>query len=118
MGWNGFLTFISQKLFVERMDLVSLSLEWHWVKPSSGPWIPVQDELGYVSIVKKLKVKFEPYIMICMQSPVKKRAGTAWDVLDEPDSNVDDNPRLASKKVRVPFLLSMSNTQLLIGKAG
>ena len=29
MGWNGFLTFISQKLSVECMDLVISSLEWH-----------------------------------------------------------------------------------------
>ena len=29
MGWNGFLTFISQKLSVECMDLVVSSLEWH-----------------------------------------------------------------------------------------
>ena len=69
-------------------------------------------------MVKKLKVKSEPYIIICMQSPVKKRVGTARDVSDEPDSNVEDNLHLASKKVHILFLLSMSNTQLLIGKAG
>ena len=69
-------------------------------------------------MVKKLKVKSEPYIMIRMRSPVKKRAGIAWDVSDEPDSDVDDNLHLASKKVHVLFLFSMSNTQLLIGKAG
>ena len=118
MGWNGFLMFISQKLSVEHMDLIVLSLKWHWVKPSSGPWITVQNESGYVSMVKKLKVKSKPYIMICMQLPVKKRAGTAWDVSDELDSDVEDNPHLASKKVRILFLLCVSNTQLLIGKAG
>ena len=118
MGWNGFLMFISQKLSVERMDLVISSLEWHWVKPSSGPWIPVQDEPGYMSMVKKLKVKSKPYIIIHMQSPVKMRVGTAWDVSDELDSDVEDNLRLALKKMCILFLLSMSNTQLLIGKAG
>ena len=60
IGWNGFLTFISQKLSVERMDLVISSLKWHWVKPSSGPWIPVQNEPGCMSMVKKLKVKSKP----------------------------------------------------------
>ena len=110
--------FISQKLSIERMNLVVSSLEWHWVKPSSGPWIPVQDELGYASMVKKLKVKSKPYIMIRMWLPVKKRVGIAWDVSDELDSDVEDNPCLASKKVCILFLLSMSNTQLLIGKAG
>ncbi|KAF8502634.1 hypothetical protein F5888DRAFT_1867499 [Russula emetica] len=78
-------------------------LEWHWLKPSSGPWLPVQDETGFASMLKKVKSKFEPYVIVRMQAPVKKKAAESsentWDAVDEAESNFEDRP--GAKKVKL-----------------
>ena len=40
-GWDAFLEIITNKLSVEHTDLVFSSFEWHWLKPTSGPWLPL-----------------------------------------------------------------------------
>jgi hypothetical protein len=71
--WDAFLEIITNKLSVEHTDLVFSSFEWHWLKPTSGPWLPLQDEGGFASMMKKVKSKSDPYIIVCMQAPVRKR---------------------------------------------
>jgi hypothetical protein len=71
--WDAFLEIITDKLSVEHTDLVFSSFEWHWLKPASGPWLPLQDEGGFASMMKKVKSKSDPYIIVCMQAPVRKR---------------------------------------------
>ena len=48
-------------------SLVITSFKWHWLKLASGPWLPIQDENGFTSMLKKVKSKSDPYIIVCMQ---------------------------------------------------
>ena len=107
-GWVTFLDIVAKKLAAEPSDLVITSFEWHWLKPASGPWLPVQDENGFASMLKKIRTrtKIEPFIIVRMHAPVKKRVaeslGNTWDVADELDSDVEDG-RVA-KKVRIQII--------------
>src|SRR6266567_7941754 len=55
-------------------------------------------------MLKKIKTKTEPYVIIWMQVPVQKKAvgpsGSVWDV-DNDKSNVEDN--LIAKKVHILY---------------
>ena len=97
---------IAEKFSVECFDLIVLSLEWHWLKLASNSWLPVQDETGFVSMLKKVKLKPEPYVIIHMQALVKRKAaelvGNAWDITDEVESDFEDRP--VSKKVHNQFI--------------
>jgi hypothetical protein len=120
IGWVAFLDVIAENLVVQRSDLIVTSLVWHWLKPASGPWLPVQDENGYKSMLKKIKTKVEPYVIVRMQPPIQKKvagssAGNAWDVEDELESDFEDRP--VGKKVHILYLPILSHTQVLVGKA-
>jgi hypothetical protein len=66
--------------------------KWHWLKPTSGPWLPVQDENGLALMLKKVKSKSDPYIIVCMQAPIQRKvAEFLWDIVDELDSDCEDN---------------------------
>jgi len=92
--WGSFLELVANKLMIEPSGLVITSFKWHWLKPVSSPWLPVQDENGLASMLKKVKMKLEPYVIICMQVP-RQRSATAtsgtWDVVDEFDFDLEDN---------------------------
>ena len=97
--WDTFLDSVAKKLAVEPPNLVISSFEWHWLKPASGPWLPVQDENGFSSMLKKIKAKTEPYVIIRMQVPAKKKAaGFSFDL--EADLYSDSEDTLVVKKVR------------------
>jgi len=70
IGWDGFLKVVAEKLMVVPSTLVVPSFEWHWLKPASSPWLPAQDENRFASMLKKIKMKSEPYVIICMQVPI------------------------------------------------
>ena len=91
VGWVAFLGIVAEKLAVQPSNLVITSLEWHWLKPSSGPWLPVQDENGLASMLKQIKSKPEPYVIVRMQAPTQKRAGNSWDNDDKVESGYEDN---------------------------
>jgi hypothetical protein len=55
VGWMELLGIIADGLAIQRADLVVTSFEWHWVKPASSPWLPVQDENGFMSMLKKIR---------------------------------------------------------------
>ena len=118
--WDAFLGVIAEKLMVGPSSLTVSSFEWHWLKPASSPWLPIQDENGLASMIKKAKSKPEPYVIIRMQAPVQKKAtgslGNAWDAVDELDSDLDEVS--VTKKVRIPHHLNGFGTQFLAGKAG
>jgi hypothetical protein len=99
LGWTGFLGTVAEKLAVQVSDLVITSFEWHWLKPTSGPWLPVQDESGFISMLKKVRVKPEAYIIVRMHPPLQKASGNAWDVENEPESDFEDSS--VAKKVRI-----------------
>ena len=68
-------------------------------------------------MLKKVKLKSDPYIIVHMQAPIQRKAMEClWDVMDEPDSDLEDN--WATKKVRIPHHLSRFDTQFLEGKTG
>ena len=41
IGWEAFLGVIANKLMIVPSSLVTMSFTWHWLKPASGPWLPV-----------------------------------------------------------------------------
>jgi hypothetical protein len=70
-----------------------------------------------MSMLKKVKSKSDPYIIIRMQAPTQRKATeSSWDAVDELESDFEDN-RVA-KKVRTPCHLSKFDTQFLAGKTG
>jgi len=112
--WVAFLGVIAEKLMVVPSSLVITSFKWHWLKPASSPWLPIQDENGFASMLKKVKSKSEPYVIVRMQAPIQRKAtassGNAWDVEDELDSDLEDTNRVA-KKVCIPSYRSGFGTQ-------
>jgi hypothetical protein len=119
IGWDTFLGVVAEKLMVVPSTLVVNSFKWHWLKPASGPWLPVQDENGFTSMLKKVKLKSEPYVIIRMPVPSQRKAapsGNLWDAVDELDSDLEDN--MVAKKVCTPSHLSSFGTQFLAGKTG
>jgi len=71
-------------------------------------------------MMKKVKLKSDPYIIVRMQAPVRKRGqfivGSIWDDVDEPELDSKDNR--TSKKVHSCTILVLICAQSLIGKAG
>ena len=66
-------------------SLIVTSFEWYWLKLASGPWLPVQNENGFTSMLKKVKLKSNPYIIICMQAPIQRKVtvtSVSSDALD------------------------------------
>jgi hypothetical protein len=107
--WITFLGIIAEKLAIQPSNLVITSLTWHWLKPASGPWLSVQDKNRFMSMLRKIKSKAEPYVIVCMQAPTQKKVagslGNAWDVEDKLESDFEDNS--IAKKVRVLYHLSL-----------
>ena len=90
--WDAFLGVVAEKLMVVPSTLVVTSFEWHWLKPASSPWLPIQDENGFASMLKKVKTKSDPYIIVCMQAPIQRKATatSVFDIEDELDSDLED----------------------------
>ena len=107
--WDAFLGILAEKISVEPSHLPVASFEWHWLKPTSGPWLPVQDKNGFTSMIRKVKSKSEPYVIIRMQVLVKNKAA-ALDAVDELESDLEDNP--VSKKVCMHSLFQLYCTYL------
>ena len=113
---------MAKKLAVEPSNLIINSFKWHWLKPASGPWLPVQDENGFSSMLKKIKAKTEPYIIICMQVPAKKKVvGFLFDLEADLYSDLEDT--LVVKKVRsityyraYPILISCRQSWMMCSK--
>jgi hypothetical protein len=107
--WDAFLGTLAEKIGVERSDLLVASFSWHWVKPASSQWLPVRDENGFASMVKKIKTKSETRsetdVMLRMDAPSKSSAslGNARDIAEETDIDLEENP-VAKKVRRVPNL--------------
>ena len=74
IGWDAFLRLIAEKLLIVPSLLILSSFTWHWLKPASGPWLPVENENGFASMLKKVKQKPEAYVIICMHAPTQRMA--------------------------------------------
>ena len=65
IGWDAFLETVAEKICIQCLDLPISTFEWHWLKPASGLWLPIWDENGFASMVKKIKkikLKSEAYV--------------------------------------------------------
>ena len=72
--WDAFLGVVARKSsWSYPSTLVVTSFEWHWLKPASSPWLPIQDENGFASMLKKVKTKSDPYIIVRMQAPIQRK---------------------------------------------
>ncbi|KAI0279055.1 hypothetical protein BC826DRAFT_1113105 [Russula brevipes] len=84
--WSTFLGIMANKLSVQQSDLA--------------------DETGFLLMLKKVKSKFEPYVMICMSAPVQRAAAESSGgarVVEELDSDFEDCP--AAKKAKLDDVL-------------
>src|SRR5258707_9461906 len=124
IGWDAFLEMVAEKICIQRSDLPISTFEWHWLKPASGPWLPVQDENGFASMVKKIKrikLKSKAYVMVHMDVPGKNQAsassGNARDIGEE-EIGLDLEESPVSKKVCFISHLSVFSIQFLAEEAG
>lgn len=107
IGWDAFLGMVAEKTCIQRSGLPVTTFEWHWLKPSSGPWLPVRDKNGLASMLKKIKSKSnsksETYVIVRMEVPGKNQAsassGNVRDIGEETDLDLEENP--VSKKMKL-----------------
>ena len=68
--WEQLLLTVSDMFQSKPANLAIANFEWHWLKPASGPWLPLQTSMGLLSILKQVVTcKTHPYVLLCMQSP-------------------------------------------------
>ena len=67
--WVDFLSAVAQLLQSQSDNLAVTSFQWHRLKPASGPWLLLQNETGYQSMIKQVTSKPEPYVIVRMQPP-------------------------------------------------
>ena len=94
--------------------LVVTSFEWHWLKPASSPWLPIQDERKWVCVdAQKGQDKSDPYIIVRMQAPIQRKATatSVFDILRTSLTSIWKILNQVSKKVCIPSHCSRSVTQ-------
>jgi len=70
--WEQFTTTIAEVLQTQPSNLNVVSFEWHWLKPANGPWLPLQTNAGFLSMIKQIHAcKTHPYVLLHMQ-PAKQ----------------------------------------------
>jgi hypothetical protein len=68
--WPEFLTQMAHIVDSSSHLLTVSSFEWRWQKPANSLWVPLRDESGYTSFLRKLHaVKSSPYIIFRMDAP-------------------------------------------------
>ena len=68
MGCDSFLVTVSKMLDVQPGNYAINSFEWHFIKPANAPWLPVQNDTGRVSLLRKIGSKSDQYVILCMQA--------------------------------------------------
>jgi hypothetical protein len=68
--WLEFLQLIAKTLQCQPNHLKTTLFEWHWLKPASSPWLPLQSEGGLISLLNKVTTKPEPYVIMRVQPPL------------------------------------------------
>ncbi|KIM70984.1 hypothetical protein PILCRDRAFT_94066, partial [Piloderma croceum F 1598] len=68
--WAKFLTQIAGIVDSSQHLLTVSSFEWRWQKPANSIWVPLRDENGYLSFLRKIcEVKTSPYVIFRMNAP-------------------------------------------------
>ena len=66
-SWDVFLHKIATLIKCQPDQLTFGSFEWHWLKPASSPWLPLQNKNGLLSLLKRVTTcRRGPYIIIQM----------------------------------------------------
>jgi hypothetical protein len=118
IGWHGFLGIIATKLDTVPLNLRIKTFEWRWLKPANSLWLPIQDENGFISMMKKVKAKkTEPYVILHMDAPPPsaQTPGNSSTVIDDSESDLDDNSLV--KKVCIHLTDLHFGVQDFIAKA-
>ena len=80
--WDAFLRVVAEKLMVVPSTLVVTSFEWHWLKPASSPWLPIQDENGFASMLQKVKTNPIPISsFVCRRRSKERRQQPQYLIL-------------------------------------
>jgi hypothetical protein len=70
--WDDFLATVAQLVKTTPENLSVGTLEWKWLKPVSSPWLPLQSNVGFLSMLKQVLPKIpksDAYVIIRMQPP-------------------------------------------------
>jgi hypothetical protein len=68
--WVEFLTQLAGAVDSLPSLLALPSLEWRWQKPANSLWVPLRDESGYASFLRKLRdARGSPCVIFCMDAP-------------------------------------------------
>ena len=68
--WADFLSQLAGIVDSLQHLLTLSTLEWRWQKPANSIWVPLRDENGYASLLRKLReVKASRYLIFRMDAP-------------------------------------------------
>ena len=71
--WEDFKNVVAKELSCNAPQLAVNSFEWHFSKPQNSPWVPVNGEHGWESLVKQVSTKIakdpSSYVILRMQPP-------------------------------------------------
>jgi hypothetical protein len=75
MTWDYIVDTIATLLGTSPKFLVISSMEWRWLKPQNSPWLPLQNESSFASLIRQLlsppKAVSGAYIIVKMDEPMK-----------------------------------------------
>jgi hypothetical protein len=78
--WHAFLGTVAKKISIDWSDICVTSLEWYWLKPASGPWLPVQDEKGFMSMIKRLNQNLSPMLSFVYKHQLRASHWCHWEM--------------------------------------
>ncbi|KAJ3915643.1 hypothetical protein F5877DRAFT_81632 [Lentinula edodes] len=94
--------------------LFTNTFEWHFLKPSTGPWLPITTEAGFQSMLGQAKQQtvknLVPYIIVRMRKPVQ---GLVVDEIEDSDEDSDDHIGPIQKKGKIDDELDVIVQKLL-----
>ncbi|KAF9069424.1 hypothetical protein BDP27DRAFT_1363409 [Rhodocollybia butyracea] len=99
-GWSEFLRTCALLVPTTTAGLYTHSFEWRFLRPATGPWLPVTNANGYQSMLgqaKQQRTKTPPYIIVRMTKPVQKLE--LEDVDEDSDSESDTGPMRKKGKI-------------------
>jgi hypothetical protein len=75
MTWDYIVDTIANLLGTSPKFLIISSMEWRWLKPQNSPWLPLQNESSFASLIRQLlsppKAVSGAYIIVKMDEPMK-----------------------------------------------
>jgi hypothetical protein len=73
VSWEAFVGVVAKEVSCTTGQLAVSSFEWHFSKPQNSPWVPLNSEHGWESLVKQVTAKMSKdqssYVILRMQPP-------------------------------------------------